>query len=100
MVLRQKDWVMVLPRKVAGGLMNKLKAKPLTCSVGEPCCGTVGSSETLLEYLTGIKSFDSDSCKCAPQATEVGHLDQRKTNLYIGRIIKSQDIRSEETMLS
>lgn len=97
-VYRQRDWIMVLPRKVAGGLMNKTKTKPLTCNPGEPCCGKVGSSEQLLEYLTGIGGTSFDSCNCGPKVEETGPIDQ-KTNLFIGRVINSGAVRGSDTVM-
>uniref|UniRef100_A0A7S1RDR8 Uncharacterized protein n=1 Tax=Alexandrium catenella TaxID=2925 RepID=A0A7S1RDR8_ALECA len=99
-VLRQRDWVMVLPRRVAAGLMDKKKTKPLTCSQGEACCGKVGSSETLLEYLTGIGATNFDACNCGPKVEETGPIEQT-TNLYIGRVINSGSLRGgDDVMLS
>lgn len=88
--LCQKDWVMVFPRKVAGLLLAE-RARPLSCQVGQPCCGHVGQSEVLWEYLLGVRPDNRGSCHCGPSLEETGPLIQ-KTDQNIGRIARPEKL--------
>jgi len=71
-VFSQTDKLMMLPRRVAFLLLDGKKTWPLRCSAGSSCCGMVGSSETLQEYLLGVNPAGSKSCHCGPGEDETG----------------------------
>jgi len=67
--LCHKDWVMAMPRWMMDYLIDPAKARPLRCNPGEACCGTVGQSEVLWEYLMGVRPDNRSSCHCGPNGT-------------------------------
>mmetsp|Transcript_142445 Transcript_142445/g.442923 ORF Transcript_142445/g.442923 Transcript_142445/m.442923 type:complete len:299 (+) Transcript_142445:50-946(+) len=81
-----KDLTMVMPRRVAGLLLGP-RARPLSCARGQRCCGKVGQSEELWEYIMGVRVDNRGSCNCGPSAKETGPLVPQ-TNMSIGKIFR------------
>lgn len=84
--LSQKDWVMAMPRWMASYL---LEARPLRCSPGEACCGRIGQSEELWEYLMGVRPDNRRSCNCGPNGTWTVPVNSR-TDWVVGRIVRPE----------
>mmetsp|Transcript_107330 Transcript_107330/g.313849 ORF Transcript_107330/g.313849 Transcript_107330/m.313849 type:complete len:298 (+) Transcript_107330:69-962(+) len=87
--MSQRDWVMVMPRQIAGLLLKKDRARPLSCEKGEPCCGKVGQSEVLWEFLMGVRPDNRGSCQCGPSAAETGPLSQQ-TGIFLATIARPE----------
>merc|ERR1719356_503226 len=61
--LQDFDHFMAMPRSALSAIS---KARPLTCSPGQQCCGRVQRSEDMFEYLLGVPvSWLGETCDCA-----------------------------------
>jgi len=81
-VYTNKDWIFLMPRKVAGLLLSPTRARPLRCNRGEPCCGELDRSEKIWEYLMGVKVDSRASCNCGPSFWETGPLRINQDHMF------------------